>query len=97
MRVASLVSFVVVIKDEDPNITVLLNKWLDHKRKGECSAAGVVIYIFDRIEDVNAKASIFPITFKDDLIDLLLLVEGGGFEQCVLIVDGHSTWQQKLF
>lgn len=86
----------IIIDDDDPDIPAGGLEGLEDKRVFQRAQGGHIIDIFHRIEQVDAKAGIFPVKFGDDFFDIEAAVSVYCGEQVMLVVDTSGMGQHLL-
>ena len=81
MAVFPFISFMVIVKEDDPHVSAVGLEWLDDKRVLKSSARCHIEYIFKIGKEVDSQPTVFSFTFKNDRGDFLFLVYGNAVEQ----------------
>ena len=84
--VYSLISFEVIVENDNPDISVVGLKWLDNEGKAESSSYNLIVYIFDVGKKMDPQSGILAFPFENYLGDFLFLIEGDGVEEGVSII-----------
>ena len=84
--VYSLISFDVIVENDNSDISVVGLKWLDNEGKTENSSYKLIVYIFDVGKKMDPQSGILAFPFENHLGNFLFLIEGDGVEEGVGII-----------
>lgn len=93
--VVSFVCLDIVIKDNNPYVPAVADKWLKNKGVREDIVGSLGVHIFDVTKEVDTKTGIFPIVFEYNFFNIMVTVEGNGVEESMDVVDDDSVWDHE--